>query len=68
VISNSEYWIAPEIIVAKSERSKLRAFRPQLEFCRPFGRNLQARLERPELKQAVPVMKPFNLPGRALAA
>lgn len=26
VISNSEYWIAPEIIVAKSEKSKLRAF------------------------------------------
>jgi hypothetical protein len=26
VISNSEYWIAPEIIVAKSERSKMRAF------------------------------------------
>lgn len=25
-ISNSEYWIAPEIIVAKSERSKMRAF------------------------------------------
>jgi hypothetical protein len=26
VISNSEYWIAPEIIVAKSEKSKMRAF------------------------------------------
>lgn len=26
VITNSEYWIAPEIIVAKSERSKMRAF------------------------------------------
>jgi phosphatidylcholine synthase len=25
---------------------------PQLEFCRPFGRNLCPRLERPELKQA----------------
>lgn len=26
VISNSEYWIAPEIIVAKSDRSRMRAF------------------------------------------
>lgn len=26
VISNSKYWIAPEIIVAKSEKSKMRAF------------------------------------------
>ena len=26
VISNSEYWIAPEIIVAKSDKSRLRAF------------------------------------------
>lgn len=25
-ITNSQYWIAPEIIVAKSERSKMRAF------------------------------------------
>ncbi len=26
VITNSEYWIAPEIIVAKSDKSKMRAF------------------------------------------
>ncbi len=26
VISNSQYWIAPEIIVAKSDKSRLRAF------------------------------------------
>ena len=26
VISNSEYWIAPEIIVAKSDKSRMRAF------------------------------------------
>jgi hypothetical protein len=26
VITNSEYWIAPEIIVAKSDKSRLRAF------------------------------------------
>jgi len=26
VISNSEYWIAPEIMVAKSDKSRMRAF------------------------------------------
>ena len=26
VISNSQYWIAPEIIVAKSDKSRMRAF------------------------------------------
>lgn len=32
VISNSQYWIAPEIIVAKSEKSKLRAFGRNWDF------------------------------------
>jgi hypothetical protein len=52
VISNSEYWIAPEIIVAKSERSKiarLSAATGILPAARP--KSASPRLERPELKQ-----------------
>ena len=46
VISNSEYWIAPEIIVAKVGQEPHARLWPQLELRRPFGRDLQAGLAR----------------------
>jgi hypothetical protein len=54
VISNSEYWIAPEIIVAKSERSKLAGLSAATGTS-PGDRlkSASARLERPKLNQAV---------------
>ena len=50
VIRNSEYWIAPDIIVSRADKSRFRAVRPQLEFRGHVGGNLPARLGQSEAR------------------